>query len=223
LIDTGAIHGSYAGTWIKAHDLRAGTKKLNTKICSPINNSCTPLTDSVIANVDIFNVDKSCKFNFEIEFHILSSLDDREYGLIIGLPDIKKHNLLSKFARQFADCEVDRVQDGLKRKPEAIHPKSDSLSDKFANLSEGATCVICAGGGLKNPTSSRAHTRTPANKARLPQGNFLHEDTLSTAQETQSHGGFRNRQHYDDILKNMKHIEQNMFYYFVTYLNIVLY
>ena len=46
--------------------------------------------------------------------------------------------------------------------------------------------------------SSRVHTRTPANKARLPQGNFLHEDTLSTAQETQSHSGFRNRQHYDN-------------------------
>ena len=62
LIDTGAIHGSYAGTWIKAHNLRAGRQKINTQICSPINNSCISLTDSVIAIVDIFDVDKIIKY-----------------------------------------------------------------------------------------------------------------------------------------------------------------
>ena len=76
LIDTGALHGSYAGTWILAHNLRAGSKFKNKQICSPINNTCISLTDSVIAIVDIFDVDK----NFNVK--ILSSLDDREYGLI---------------------------------------------------------------------------------------------------------------------------------------------
>ena len=88
MIDTGAIHGSYAGTWIKAHDLRAGSKNLNTQICSPINNSCNSLTVSVIAIVDIFDGDKTYKVKIEIELKILSSLDDREYSLIIGFPTL---------------------------------------------------------------------------------------------------------------------------------------
>jgi hypothetical protein len=124
LIDTGAIHGSYAGTWIKALNLRAGNRKLNTQICSPINNSCTSLTDSVIAIVDIFDVDKKYKVQIEIELKILSSLDDREYGLIIGLPDIKKHSLLRKFANQFNDCEVVGIEEGLKNPLIIITPKA---------------------------------------------------------------------------------------------------
>ena len=66
-----------------------GATKLNVQICSPINNSCISLTDSVIAIVDIFDVDKKYKVKIEIELKILSSLDDREYSLIIGSPDIK--------------------------------------------------------------------------------------------------------------------------------------
>ena len=67
LIDTGASHGSYAGTWIKAHNLRAGTKKLNTNICSPINNSCISPTEynsciSVIAIVDILTLIKNLNY-----------------------------------------------------------------------------------------------------------------------------------------------------------------
>jgi len=195
LIDTGAIHGSYAGTWIKALDLRAGNSNLNTHICSPINNSCTPLTDSVIAVVDIFDVDKKYKVQIEIELKILSSLDDRDYGLIIGLPDIRKHSLLNKFAHQFNDCEVVGIEEGLENPRDNNYPKGESLYDKFANLSEDMTWVKGASGWLKSLPSSRAHTRTTAKKARLSKDVLIHEDT---AQETQSHRGFPNRQHYDD-------------------------
>jgi hypothetical protein len=45
-----------------------GTQKINTQtICSPINNSCISPTDSVIAIVDIFDVDKKYKVQIEIE------------------------------------------------------------------------------------------------------------------------------------------------------------
>ena len=198
LIDTGAIHGSYAGTWIKALNLRAGNKKLNTQICSPINNSCISLTDSVIAVVDIFDVDKKFKITIEIELKILSSLDDRDYGIIIGLPDIKKHSLLSKFANQFNDCEVVRTEEGLESPRGNNYPKGESLSNKFANLSEDMMWVKGASSWLQSLPSSRDHTRTPAKKARLSKEELKHEDTLCTAQETQSHRGFPNRQHYDD-------------------------
>jgi len=186
LIDTGALHGSYAGTWIKAHNLRAGSKKLNTNICSPINNSCISLTESVIAVVDIFDVDKKFKLQIEVEFKILSSLDGREYGLIIGLPDIKAHSLLSKFANQFTDCKVVNDKEGLESPLVRDYPKGISLSDKFANLCEDVTWVKGANGWLESLP------------ARLSKDELTHEDTLYTATETQSHRGFSNRQHYDD-------------------------
>ena len=104
-----------------------GRQKINTQICSPINNSCISLTDSVIAIVDIFDVDKNYKIQIESEFKILSSLDDREYGLIFGLPDIKKHNLLSKFAYQFNDCEVVRTKEGLESTLGNNYPKGESV------------------------------------------------------------------------------------------------
>jgi len=160
---------------------------MNTHICSPINNSCTPLTDSVIAVVDIFDVDKKYKVQIELELKILSSLDDRDYGLIIGLPDIRKHSLLNKFAHQFNDCEVVGIEEGLENPRDNDCPKGESLYDKFANLSEDMTWVKGAHGWLESLPSSR-----------LPKDVLIHEDTLCTAQETQSHRGFPNRQHYDD-------------------------
>ena len=137
LIDTGAIHGSYAGSWLLTHKLRVGNNFSKSQICSPINNTCVPLSDSVIACVDIYDVDNKFKLNYEMEFKILSSLDDREYGIIIGLPDIKRHKMLDHFANQFIiggkdtherkRCKVDLLDD---------IPLGNTLSDKFASLSE---------------------------------------------------------------------------------------
>ena len=42
LIDIGALHGSYGGTWLLAHNLRQVTHEHNLLVCSPINNTCTP-------------------------------------------------------------------------------------------------------------------------------------------------------------------------------------
>ena len=61
LIDTGALHGSYAGTWILAHNLCHGTHEHNVQVCSPINNTCSPLTQSVIAGVSVCNLSKTKK------------------------------------------------------------------------------------------------------------------------------------------------------------------
>ena len=198
LIDTGALHGSYVGTWILAHELRAGNKFKNSQICSPINNTCTSLTDSVIACVNIYDADKKYKFNFTVELKVLSSLDDREYGIIIGLPDIKKHNLLSRFANQFNDCKVDIGEGQLKRNPVNVDPIGNSISDKFANLSEELVWVKHASGWLESPTSPSAHTRTPANKRARHRKNLRHEDMLHNAYETTSPRIFKRPQHYDE-------------------------
>ena len=55
----------------------------------------------MIANATIFSVDNKFKFNYELELKILSSLDVKEYGLIIGLPDIRNNHILNHFATQF--------------------------------------------------------------------------------------------------------------------------
>ena len=68
---------------------------------SPINNQCVPYADSVIVIAYIFDESKINKIEVEIELKILSSLDDREYGLIIGLPTIKKHDLTHILNSQF--------------------------------------------------------------------------------------------------------------------------
>jgi hypothetical protein len=86
-----------------------------TQICSPINNSCTALTESISVCISLYNKDKLSKLKFDTKLKILSSLDDREYGLIIGLPDIKKHNLLHKLANQFIDAEVELDVEGLNK------------------------------------------------------------------------------------------------------------
>ena len=70
--------------------------------------------------------------------------------MIIGLPDIKKHSLLSKFANQFNDCKVVNDKEGLKSPLVSNYPRGNSLSDKFANLSEDVTWVRGASGWLKS-------------------------------------------------------------------------
>ena len=54
LIDTGALHGSYVGSWIRTLQLvePKGTNE-NQVICSPISNSCVPITDSVVAPLSV--------------------------------------------------------------------------------------------------------------------------------------------------------------------------
>ena len=57
--------------------------------------------EKVIADVQIFSIDLKDKFKCQIEFKILSVLDNKDYSLIIGHPDIVKYNLLDKFASQW--------------------------------------------------------------------------------------------------------------------------
>ena len=113
LIDTGALHGSYAATGIRDLFRREeGRVNISSQlVCSPINDSCTLITDNVIADVLIFSIDKKIKFKCQIKFKVLPILDNKPYNLIIGRPDIVRHNLLDKFASQW-HSETNIVTEG---------------------------------------------------------------------------------------------------------------
>ena len=182
LIDTGALNGNYVGTWIIKHGVSVIGNNLNRQICSPINDSCISVTDSVLVCVSIFDKDKINNFKIEIELKILSSLDDKEYGMIIGLPDIKKHGLLNKLASQF-----DREEDFDMRKLKRVSIRKEligySKSNKFAipPIGQGVGSV---GRGLKSSMSPSAHTRTTINSAQTATKVDGEEDMLGTTHET---------------------------------------
>ena len=104
MIDTGALHGSYAASWIK--DLGSTIAHTASKICSPINNACVDVSDSVRICLLIHDICKVKSHIISINVKILTSLDSKPYKIIIGLPDIKKHALLDKFANQFTEGVV---------------------------------------------------------------------------------------------------------------------
>jgi len=200
LIDTGALHGSYVGTWIIRHNIDVIENKLSTQVCNPINNSCVPLTATVIVSVSIYDENKINKFDFEIELKILPSLDDKDYDIIIGLPDIKKHNLLEKLARQFSDRSVDADKRELQSVSVRTNPIGFSLSHKFANLPTHQG-VASVGGGLESSQSSSAHTRTTINSARTIAEVSGNEDMLGATFETTeslSPRSLNHRQRYDE-------------------------
>ena len=67
---------------------------------------------------------------------ILSALDDKECGLIIGLPDIIDHSLTKKLASQFTPVDPDKEEErvaGLDKFPKFSNSQGVSLSDKFVN------------------------------------------------------------------------------------------
>ena len=109
-------------------------------------------------------MDKINKFKFEIDLKILSALDDKEYGLIIGLPDIIKHDLLDKLASQFTDRKIKTNKRELKSVSVGEDFDAYSESDKFANL-PSKRGIASVEGGLKSSTSCCSHTRIPFNSA----------------------------------------------------------
>ena len=103
---------------------------------------------------------------------ILSSLDDREYGLIIGLPTIKKYNLTHIFNGQFNDIKLGKLAMPSSKESDVISKKiepklriplrnniiSNSLSDNSANFSNDFK-LECVGSGLiTKVTSVSSHT-----------------------------------------------------------------
>ena len=81
--------------------LDLGQKQATTVVCSPIGNHCQSVSGTIVAKCMFFSVDNKFKQIYEIEFKVLSALDKQIYDVIIGLPDIRKHNLLCTFANQF--------------------------------------------------------------------------------------------------------------------------
>ena len=195
LIDTGAIHSSYVGTWIKKHNIRVVVEDKFKQVCSPINNSCISLTDSVLACISLYDKDKINKFKFDIKFTILSSLDDREYGLIIGLPDIKKNNLLTKLASQFFDAnmevEVRELNKRLLHENITRYPLSNKFASRPIDVKSGSV-----DGGLKSSTSTSAHPRTPSNQTQTAPKVSGDDDMLSTM--LQQHKPFNRSHIYDE-------------------------
>ena len=210
LIDTGALHGNYVGQWIIKYGLTILRDKSGRQICSPINNQCVPCADSVIIIACIYDVDKINKFEVELELKILPSLDDKEYGMIIGLPSIKKHNLTHVFASQFNDSKLGKLADPIKeidlisKKKELksvlfrMIINSDSLLNKSANFSVEQE-VGSVGVGLKRSLSPSAHTRTITNSARTISEVDRNNDSLSNALEKTNRRSFNHKLHrYDE-------------------------
>ena len=208
LIDTGALHGNYAGRWIS--ELGLPVKKIsNRQICSPVNNQCIPCADSIIVIACIYDEHKITKFEIELEFKILSSLDNKEYGLIIGLPDIKKHNLMIKFADQFSsehiklanpheETTIGHEKKELKSVSIEKSCISCSLLHKSANLSIDLG-VGSVDGGLKSSTSVSTHTSTAISSAQAIPEVDRYKDSLSSASESNSRRTFHHRiQKYDE-------------------------
>jgi len=143
-------------------------------ICSPISNACTPSTHTVVALLSISDEDKINKVVFETKLNILSSLDGREYDLIIGLPDIIKHNLLFKLHNQFGSFDNnlahhhDRENGSSLRVLQSVSSSETftgySLPDKFANLSE-SNSDSGFGGGLTKFQPTSTHSEATSNSA----------------------------------------------------------
>ena len=90
------------------------------------------MSGTIVAKCMIFSVDNKFKQFYEIEFKILSALDKQIYDVIIGLPDIRKHNLLCTFANQFQTEIAKDTEVGLNKILDlATHSEST-----FAQVSE---------------------------------------------------------------------------------------
>ena len=141
------------------------------------------LTVTVHSVVSIFDVAKINKFKFEIDLKILSALDDKEYGLIIGLSDIIKHGLPNKLASQFIDHKLRTNMRELQSVSIGENFDGYSESDKFANLPPNRG-IVNVEGGLQSSTSSSTHTWIPFNSAQANTKVLRHEDMLNTALES---------------------------------------
>ena len=177
LIDTGALHGNYGGSWVSRLGLSVLKNNLNKQICSPINNQCVPCSDTVIVSAYIYDENKINKVSIELELKILSSLDDKEYGLIIGLPTIKRYNLTQIFKSQFNDNISSKLANPIggnillsegnasrKRTSPEKQSISYSLLNKSANFfnEQKGGCVRVV--PRKRSPLPRHHTRTRAVK-----------------------------------------------------------
>ena len=141
---------------------------------------------------------------------ILSSLDDKEYGIIIGLPSIRQHNLTHVFSSQFDDSKLGKLADPikeidliskkkeLKSVPFRMIINSDSLLNKSAIFSVEQE-VGSVGVGLKRSLSPSAHTRTITNSARTISEVDKNNDSLSNALEKTNRRSFNHKLHkYDE-------------------------
>jgi len=118
-----------------------------------------PITASVLADVLIFSINKKVRFKCQIEFEILSILDNRDYALIIGRPDIVKYNLLGRFASQWQADLVSDTNHGAE-KGHASMPNSIeyNLLNKFASRWHSGTDLETGGGTEKNHGHVTAHS-----------------------------------------------------------------
>jgi hypothetical protein len=132
LLDTGALQGNYISLKIAR---RLGGSLLREKaeykesdkvklVCSPINESCVNVIDSVCL---ILNFENKCKIKQSlIQFNVLSSLSGTLYDLIVGQSSIREHNLIGFYLDRFVDENTARGQEGSVQPAERTHTQSNS-------------------------------------------------------------------------------------------------
>ena len=222
LIDTGALHGNYGGNWVSRLGLSVLNNNLCKQICSPINNLCVPCNNTVLINACIYDENKINKVLIELELKILSSLDDKEYGLIIGLPTIKKYNLTRIFNSQFNDSDSGELASPLmgnilpsklceqkKCDPSKKQSISCSLLNKSANFfkkqREGSVRVV----PKQRSPLSRAHTRTRTTKTQSRRLIANHKDNLNNLLETPKNLNTRKSNHRAHIYEEDEEVTQS--------------
>ena len=170
----------------------------------------------------MYDENKINKVLIELELKILSSLDDKEYGLIIGLPTIKKYNLTRIFNSQFNDRDSSELASPLvgntlpsklceqkKCDPTKKQGISYSLSNKSANLfndqKEGSVRVV----PKQRSPLSRDHTRTRTTKTQSRLLIAIHKDNLNNLLETPKNLNTRKSNHRAHIYEEDEEITQS--------------
>ena len=131
LLDTGALNSNSAslrvGNWLEQASLglsgpaKGGIVSLDNasvslsvvqqSICSPLLNTCVNVTKVFSPTIVLHTPHKDApKAILKIDLKIVDGFDSPHYDMVVGLPTIKAHRLLSKFARQIeAHCSEREV------------------------------------------------------------------------------------------------------------------
>jgi len=100
LIDTGSLQSNFASRDVKDDLMSSQLDKRDEgcKVCSPISKVCIACDEQATLQCYIFDDVNRATVEFKSKFKFLASWHINKYDMIIGLPDIVKHNILSRMA-----------------------------------------------------------------------------------------------------------------------------
>ena len=162
LIDTGALAANYMDqtTFDKLKSLDINCRNIDVQVCAAFAN-CQKASKAV----DIFlsfnmNVNnKMKKFSIELSFTVLSNLG---YELIIGRPDILKHDLWNKTLVYFQIPTVpksnSRREDDRLRKNTSTSTSTSSLQKSIVKASATTTASVVADDTVESKTKTTVST-----------------------------------------------------------------